>query len=43
MKELKSDISILDILSPLPIHSLALKIGERSKILPAKLRITTSD
>jgi hypothetical protein len=43
MKELKSDISILDILSPLPIHSLALKIGERSKILPAKLRITTSN
>ncbi|KAE9375002.1 putative lovastatin nonaketide synthase [Stipitochalara longipes BDJ] len=43
MKELKSDISILDILSPLPIHSLALKIGERSKILPARLRNAASD
>jgi hypothetical protein len=33
LKELKADISIVDILSPLPIHSLALKISEGSKIV----------
>ena len=42
MKELKSDISILDILSPLPIHGLSTKIAEGSKILPAKLRVEIS-
>ncbi|RDL33235.1 Thiolase-like protein [Venustampulla echinocandica] len=43
MKELKSDISILDILSPVPIHGLAMKISEGSKILPPKLRAEVPD
>jgi hypothetical protein len=43
LKELKADISIVDILSHLPIHSLALKISEGSKILPGKLRVEGAD
>ncbi|KAH6677568.1 putative lovastatin nonaketide synthase [Halenospora varia] len=43
LKELKSEISILDILSPLPIQGLAVKIAEGSKILPAKLRVEASE
>jgi hypothetical protein len=39
LKELKSEISILDILSPMPIHILSTKISEGSKILPANLRL----
>jgi hypothetical protein len=38
MKEIKSDISILDILSPMPISQLARKIAEDSKLLPASFR-----
>lgn len=43
LKELKSEISILDILSPLPIQGLAVKIAEGSKILPAKLRVEATE
>lgn len=38
MKEIKSDISILDILSRMPISQLAHKIAEDSKLLPASFR-----
>jgi hypothetical protein len=40
LKELKSDISILDILSPMPIHKLTLKISEGSKLLASTIKST---
>jgi len=43
LKELKSDVSVLDILSALPIHTLALKISTGSKFLPLKLRVDVSE
>jgi hypothetical protein len=39
MKEIKSDISILDILSPMPISQLAHKIADGSKLLPASFKV----
>ncbi|EHK97083.1 putative Lovastatin nonaketide synthase [Glarea lozoyensis 74030] len=39
LKELKSEISIFDILSPMPIHILSTKISEGSKFLAAHLRL----
>jgi hypothetical protein len=39
LKEIKSDISILDILSPMSIQNLSHKIAEGSKVLPFNLRV----
>jgi len=39
MKELKSEISILDILSAMPIHDLAMKISASSKLVSEQLRV----
>lgn len=43
MKELKSEISILDILSAMPIHDLAMKISASSKLVSEQLRVEAGD